>query len=181
MKRRSLILASGACAALAATRSSAQPPATPRRIGWLSASGKESAFTKFGFETFAAKLKELGYAEGRDLVFERRWTHGGIENLPQAAQQLVALNPALVIAESSPVTAALQKETRTVPILFASVGEPVEQGFVASLARPEANITGTIFRFELMRKLVELVRDTLPAARRIALLEDERFKVGACG
>ena len=63
------------------------------------------------------------------------------------------------------------------PIVFTNIGEPVEQGFVASLARPGGNITGTTFRFELMNKLVELIRDTLPATSRLALLEDERVLV----
>lgn len=177
MKRRSLIFAAGASAVLTAARAHAQSPATPRRIGWLSTAKPDSPWTRDGFEAFSKKLKDIGYVEGRDLVFERRWAGGAVKTLPEIARNLLALKPALVIAESSPATAALQKETSSVPIVFANIGEPVEQGFVASLARPGANITGTTFRFELMRKLPELVRDTLPEARRIALLEDERFKV----
>jgi len=176
VKRRSLILASGACAALAATRAAAQP-ATPRRIGWLFHSSSASTWPRVQFETVNAMLKELGYVVGRDIVLDQRWTENKDDALPHLARELVALNPALIFATSSPVAVALQKETRSVPILLVNVGEPVEQGFVASMARPGGNITGTTFRFELMRKLVELVRDTLPEARRIALLEDERFTV----
>ena len=155
----------------------AQAAAKPRTIGWLSSGKPDSVYTRDGFEAFTRKLKDLGYVEGRDLAFERRWSGRNALGLPELARGLVELNPAIIVAESSPATAALQKHTLTLPILFANIGEPVEQGFVASLARPGGNITGTTFRFELMRKLAELVRETLPAARRIALLEDERVAV----
>ena len=171
MKRRALLLASGAWAALLAARAAAQPSKAPRRIGWLSSATPESQ--KVTFEAFVARLKELGHVEGRDVVFAQRWSQGRNEKLPELAGELVALKPAVIIAAAGPAVEALKKETSTVPIVFANVGEPVERGFVASLARPGGNVTGTTFRFELMGKLVELIRDTMPAARRIALLEDD--------
>jgi putative ABC transport system substrate-binding protein len=174
LRRRALILASGACAALVATRAAAQQLA-PRRIGWLTSFSAESE--RRLSDAFVAKLKELGYVEGRDFTMEYRFTGGKGELLPGRGRELLALGPALIVTTSSPATAAMKKETRSVPIVFANVGEPVEQGFVESLARPGGNVTGTTFRFELFAKLVDLVRETLPAAQRIALLEDERFSV----
>ena len=176
MNRRDVLLSTLALGA-APFGAWAQTAAKPRTIGWLSTGKPDSAYTRDSFEAFTKKLKDLGYIEGRDFVVERRWSGGNSLTLPELARGLVELNPAIVIAESSPATAALQKQTRTVPILFANIGEPVEQGFVAGLARPGGNITGTTFRYELMRKLAELVRETLPTARRVALLEDERFAV----
>lgn len=171
MRRRTLILASGAYAVLAAARASAQSTRTPRRIGWL------SPFTpkvqSGGIRAFARKLKELGCTEGHDIALEFRFTEGKEERLATLARELVALKPTVILAASGPAVAVLMKETTTVPIVFANVGEPVERGFVASLARPGGNFTGTTFRFELMGKLVDLIRETLPAAQRIVLLHDD--------
>ena len=177
MKRRSLLLASGASAILSATRTQAQAQSLPPKIGWLSIGKRDSNNPGSSFTAFMTKLKELGFVEGRDFVIERRWAAGELEELRDHSRTIVAVKPALIVAAASPTVAAFQKETTTIPILFANVGEPVEQGFVASLARPGGNLTGTTFRFELMRKLPELVRDTLPDVRRLALLEDERYKV----
>ena len=176
MKRRALILATGAGAVLAAAGTNAQSP-SPRRIGWLSSGPAENAWSRVGTVAFLAMLKELGYAEGRDFVFESRWANNKVEDLPRLARELLALKPAIVFAESSPVLAVLQKETASVPLLFASIGEPVEQGFITSLSRPGGNITGITWRFELMRKLAELIREALPQAHRVSLLEDERLPV----
>ncbi len=173
VRRRALILASGACTVLAATRAAAQ--AAPRRIGWLTSFSAKSE--KLLADSFIAKLKELGYVEGRDFTMEYRFSGGRSELLPELGRELLALRPALIVTTTSPATAAMHKETRSVPIVFANIGEPVEQGFVTSLARPGGNVTGTTFRFELFAKVVELVRETLPAAQRIGLLEDERFTV----
>lgn len=175
MKRRTLLLASAAWATLAAARARAQKE--PRRIGWLFHSAPTAVWARVQFEAVSAKLAELGYVVGRDIVFEQYWTDNKDDALPLLARALVVRKPALIFATASPVAAALQKETRSVPILMVNIGEPVEQGFVASLARPGGNITGTTFRYELMHKLVELIHETLPEVRRIALLEDVRFSV----
>jgi putative ABC transport system substrate-binding protein len=85
----------------------------------------------------------------------------------------VALKPAVIVTSGSLAVSALQKETRTVPIVFGSAGDPVEQGFAKSLARPGGNITGVTLRMEISAKQVELAREMLPLARRIVALEHE--------
>ena len=92
MKRRSLIFAAGASAVLTAARAHAQSPATPHRIGWLSTGTQDNSWTRANFATLSARLKELGYVEGRDVVFARRWG-GTPEDLATAARELVALKP----------------------------------------------------------------------------------------
>lgn len=168
MKRRRLLLASGACAALAATRALAQSKALPRVA--LILSRPDAAGTLL--EAFTARLKELGYSEGRNVAIETRWFEGKVERLPELARELVASNPAVIVVVASPSAMALKNATRTIPVVFISVGNPDSQGFVASLARPGGNMTGLSFRYESMEaKLMEAVRATLPATRRVAVLD----------
>jgi len=172
MKRRTFILASGAWAALACTRVAAQSLQALRRIAFLLPSTRE--FSKPQLDAFTARLKELGYAEGRDIAIEKRWADGSIERLPALARELLALKPEVILAPTSAVAAAFKKETSTVPVVFIAVANPDGLGFVASLARPGGNMTGLAFRGQSMTaKLIEMVRETLPAARRIALLDIE--------
>ena len=167
MNRRDLLLASGALGALAAARAGAQ--AQKRRIiGWLFAARKEMQTTVLS--DFSADLARLGHVEGRDYVIEGRWTGGAVEPLPALARELVALEPAVIITAGSAAISALQKASSTVPVVFASVVDPIALGFVASLARPGGNITGVMLRTELNGKLFELIRETLPGIRRVALL-----------
>lgn len=171
MKRRVLLLASGALGALAAARAKAQAK-TPRLIGWLSPGTLER--DRPNIEAFTAQMKALGYVEGRDFVIERRQSEGRVERLPSLAREIIAANPAVIVTASSGAIAALKKETSSVPIVFTSAADVVEQGFVASLARPGGNITGVTLRTEVFAKIVELMRETQPSAKRFALLVPDR-------
>jgi len=169
--RRTLILASGAYTALAAFNVRAQAPKEPRRISWLLANSVEAH--RNGISIFTATLKELGRAEGRDYVMDFHSSDGMNERLPALAGELLARNPAVIATSGSAAIGVLKKATNSVPIVFATGGNLVEQGFVESLRRPGGNITGMSLRTELQDKLVELVRETLPASRRIALIVDD--------
>lgn len=171
MKRRALLLASGAWLAAAATRSLAQVPKSPRRIAFLHPSTKDGggAF----FEVFRSELKKLGYIEGRDISIEVYWAEGKIERLASLATKVVAGNPAVIVTQSSASVAALKKATSAIPIVFATAANPVEQGFVASLGRPGGNITGVIVHLGLEAKMVEVIREALPAAQRLGVLVHE--------
>ncbi len=168
MNRREAILSALAFSAIARV-TEAQPAKAPRKIGWLSENKRKSS--EGALAIVRARLKALGQVEGRDIVIEGRWGEGKIDRLPVLAQELIALEPAVLFAQTGPALEALKQATARIPIVFANIGEPVERGYVASLARPGGNITGTTFRAEVFGKLVELVRDTLPAAKRIAALE----------
>ena len=170
MKRRELVLASAAWAALAAGRAHAQSAKPPRRIAFLSPSTE--AFGKPLIGAFIARLKELGYVEGRDFVIDMRWAEGRSDRFAPLARELVGLNPAVIFASTSPAAAAAKQAAGTLPIVFISVVDPVAAGFVDSFARPGRNMTGMTYRaWAMVDKSLEMLREILPSARRVALLE----------
>lgn len=167
MRRRTLLLGSGACAALLATRAVAQAP--PRRVAMLLPSTRE--FSQPQFDAFSARLRELGHIEGRDIVIEARWGDGSNDALPALARELVALDPAVIVTSTLAPATALRKETSTLAIVFIAIEDPDTLGLVASLARPGGNMTGITWRGAAMSaKLREAVRETFPAMRRVAVL-----------
>jgi putative ABC transport system substrate-binding protein len=163
-----LVLASAASAALGLSRGWAQPAGRPKVIGWLSPFTRESQTA--AIDIFKAQLKALGALEGRDYVLEGRWSGGSVDTLPALATELLALEAAVIVTAGSAAVTVLKRATRTVPIVFLSAGDPVESGFVESLARPGGNITGVMLR-DLHSKVLELIREVLPAVRRVAFLE----------
>jgi len=153
----------------------AQPAATPRRIGWLTPTSLEQ--DKSIIDAFRAKLKELGRIEGRDYEIAIREYGGRPDRLPALVQEILSLRPAVIVTAGSAPIAAFQKATRSIPIVFGTAADVVEQGFVASLAHPGGNITGVTLRTEIFGKVIQLVRETLPFARRIVVLEHEEDPV----
>ena len=124
-------------------------------------------------DAFRAELMRLGHREGPDLSIEARWAEDRTERLATLAEELVALNPAVILTASSAGVAACKKATTVVPIVFATAGSPVEQGFVASLRKPGGNVTGVILHTSMVGKMVEIAREALPRAARFAILVHE--------
>jgi putative ABC transport system substrate-binding protein len=182
MRRRAILLGTGGALALVAIRTPAQP-AKPRRIMFFHPGTEES--TRQNFAAFRAQLKELNYAEGRDLLIETQWGAGKTERLDSTAAEIVARKPEVIVTATSAATAAFKKATASIPIVFASAGNPVEQGFVASLRRPGGNVTGVVvYPSEMAGKIVEVARQAFPAARRLAILvhtPDPAHKFGLDG
>src|SRR5262245_8374079 len=118
------------------------------------------------------RLRELGYVEGRNLVVERRLAGGRLDRLPGLARELVQLQPDVIVAVSATAIEAAKDATRTVPIVMGLIIDPVGRGFIASLARPGGNITGVSSSAgpELAGKRLELIREAVPQARRVAVL-----------
>lgn len=166
-RRRGLLLAGGAWLACATMASTAQTSTARRRIAVL-LPGTHAAYES-RLEVFRAELKRLGHVEGRDIQLEVRFAEGRNERLESLAAQLVSLGPAVILTSSSAGVIACKKATDSIPIVFATAGAPVEQGLVASLPRPGGNVTGVLVH-SLEGKLVELAREALPQARRIAIL-----------
>ena len=171
MKRRALLVGGGAALLAAATGSFAQNPVAARRIAFVHP-GTQAGFAHL-FDTFRAELKSLGYVEGRDLSIEVRWGEGRIDQIGSLAAEVVALNPAVIVTATSAGVAAFKKATSTIPIVFATAATPVEQGFVASLRRPGGNVTGIMLYLGIAGKIVEIAREALPQAKRLALLVHE--------
>jgi ABC transporter substrate binding protein len=139
-----------------------------RRIGVLM--GYPEAQSEFA--SFVQELQKLGWAEGRNLRTDIRW---GIpadpESMHRFAKELVALQPDLILSQSTPTTAALLQETRAIPIIFAIVADPIGSGFVASLARPGGNATGfVVTQGSLGSKWLQLLKEIAPRVTRIAAL-----------
>jgi putative ABC transport system substrate-binding protein len=146
----------------------AQPLAKVPRVGYFSDDSGSLGVT--AFEPLAQGLRELGYLEGRHIVFEPRYAEGNTDVLPDLAAALVHSKVDVIVAYGTPAAKAAQHATRTIPIV-ALMGEPVEMGLVASLARPGGNLTGVSGQSaEAGRKRLELPKEAVPQASRVAVL-----------
>ena len=169
--RRAASAAALALVAIVAAPSVAdtQPPPKIPRIGYLGpVSPTEGAVL---LESFRQGLRELGYVEGQNIFMDYRWAEGRPDRMSVLAAELAKLRVDVIVTYNNATVAALQKATQTIPIVAASMGDPVGSGFVASLARPGGNITGfTSLSHDLHRKWVELLSEAVPKISRIAVL-----------
>ena len=172
MRRREFITLVGGAAAwpLAA---SAQQGERMRRIGVLMNLPADDAEGQGRIAAFLQELQQLGWTDGRNVLIDRRWAAGDAGRFQRYAEELVALAPDVILAAAVPSVQALQRATRTVPIVFAIVSDPVASGFVQSLARPGGNTTGFMqFEFGLSGKWLELLKQVAPDVTGAAVLRD---------
>src|ERR1700676_603182 len=170
MRRREFIVGLGAAAAWPVA-GSAQQPGGVRRVGVLMVNTESDAEAKAWLSGFTQGLADLGWTDGRNLRMDVRWAADNIDRMRTFAKELVGLRPDVIIAHSTPVTAALQRETRTIPIVFVTVVDPVGDGFVAGLPRPGGNITGFINQEAAMAgKWLELLTEIAPGLKRAAIM-----------
>jgi putative ABC transport system substrate-binding protein len=142
-----------------------------RRIGVLMAYAESEAESQSRIAAFRSELARLGWIEGQNLVLDIRWSTADVDKIRRDAQALVSSKPDLILSSNSPTTAALLKRTRSIPIIFATVADPVKSGFVASIARPDGNVTGfTNLEGSIAGKWLELVKQIAPAIDRVAFL-----------
>jgi putative tryptophan/tyrosine transport system substrate-binding protein len=142
-----------------------------RRIGVLMPESEDEPESQARAVAFERRLQELGWIPGRNLQIDYRWGMGEVEKARAATADLLKLTPSMLIAVASPATAAMQRTTRTVPIVFVAVSEPVTQGFVASLAHPGGNLTGfTHLEPTLGAKWLDLLKEIAPNLSRAALM-----------
>jgi putative ABC transport system substrate-binding protein len=176
--RRQFIFALGQAAVSWPLAASAQQPMEMRRLGILMNFAADDPEGQARLTAFVQELQKLGWTEGRNVHVVSRWAGAGDRYRPYAAE-LVALSPDVILAGASPSVAALQEVTRSMPIVFASVVDPVGGGFVASLARPRGNATGFIaFEYSLGGKWLELLREIAPNVTRVAVLRDAAVASG---
>jgi putative tryptophan/tyrosine transport system substrate-binding protein len=140
VKRREFIAGLGAAAWPVAAR--AQQPNRVRRIGVLMSVDENEPEGKRRYSAFTQALADLGWNEGRNVRMDVRWSGGDTNRIQVLAQELVGLQPDIIVTSSTPVTVAVQRETRTIPIVFENLGDPVVSGIVQRLDRPGGNITG---------------------------------------
>ena len=149
----------------------AQPAAGVHRIGTLSGRYSPKAKDELLWPTFFEAMRKLGYEEGRNVVYEHRYTEGTPARFPQLANELFAAGVQLIVVTGSAESVAASRATATIPIVAIHVGDPVELGLAASLARPGRNLTGSTIRIPgFTAKALELLIEAFPSARRIGVL-----------
>jgi ABC-type uncharacterized transport system substrate-binding protein len=171
MKRREFISLIGSVAAAWPLAARAQEPGRMRRVGVLLAFFDSDLESEPRIAAFQRELENLGWTEGRNIQIEYRWASGDADRFRDLAAELVETRPDVVLAHTSGGAEALARETRTIPIIFAVVTDPVGSGLVASLAEPGRNATGfTNFEPSLGAKWVEFLREFSPRLARVGLL-----------
>jgi ABC-type uncharacterized transport system substrate-binding protein len=147
----------------------AQPQARIPKLGWLSM--RPPSGSTWGLELFRVEFRKLGYVEGKHFTFELRSAENKIERLPALAEELVRLKVDVLIASSTAEALAAKNATRTIPIVFTLVADPIAAGLIDSLAHPGGNITGTTSIANVLSgKRLELLKETVPKLSRVAVL-----------
>ena len=178
MRRREFIAGLGAAAAYIDV-ADAQQNEQARRIGLLMNVGADDPEGREAVAAFTQELLRLNWADGRNVRIETRWAAGNPEQFRKYAKELVALEPAAIVGASTPAIVPLRQATRTVPIVFVAVVDPVGPGLVASLARPGSNVTGfTLFEYAIGAKWLELLKEVAPDVTRAAVMRDPTIAAG---
>jgi len=170
VRRRHFLIAAGAVLEWPSA-ARAQPPAKVYRVGWLANALPTTPEVKRIYSSYTRKFRELGYIEGQNLFIEWRFSEGRNERFADFAAEMVRRNVDVIVAAATPAAQSAQQATRKIPIVFYAVVDPVGAGLVASLAHPGGNITGlSMLSVEVAAKRLELLRETIPAIARVAIL-----------
>ena len=170
MIRREFIRLLGSALAAQAIPTNAQEPVRVRTVGVLMGFA-DDAEAKARVEVFEKGLESEGWSLGQDLRIEYRYAEGDTARMQALAKELVELKPDCILAQSTPVTAALMRATRTIPIVFVAVSDPIGSGFFASMARPVGNITGfTVLHASIAGKYLEMLKEMVPQLVRVAIM-----------
>jgi putative ABC transport system substrate-binding protein len=178
MRRRQFITLLGGAAAVWPLSASAQQGERMRQIGILM-NAAPNAMQQSNLDAFVQVLQQLGWTDGDNLRIETRWAGGSAGGIRNYATELVALAPDVIFATGTAAMAPLLQATRTLPIVFVQVADPVGAGYVDSLARPGGNTTGFVqFEYSLSGKWVELLKQIAPSMTRVAVLRDAAITSG---
>jgi len=176
-KRRKLVIALGAGALAAPFGSFAQPQGKVWRIGVLGA-GSPAGWAPM-VEALRAGLRELGYIEGSNINIDYRWADGQYDRLPELVADLIRLKVDVIVTHATAGIGAAKRATTTMPIIMASIGDPVASGLLTNLSRPGGNITGlSFFTSEIGSKRLELMKEAMPDIRRVAVIWDRSLPRG---
>src|SRR3974390_2365893 len=171
MRRREFITLVGGTAAAWPLGAHAQQGDRMRRLGILMAGAESDPKYQADVAVFREGLQKLGWMDGQNIRIEVRWAGFNPETMRRYAKELIALQPDLILSNDTPTTATLLQQTRTVPIVFATVADPVGSGFVASFARPGGNATGfAVYEASLGGKWLELLKETVPNISRVVVI-----------
>jgi putative tryptophan/tyrosine transport system substrate-binding protein len=179
--KQAKVLGFALSAMLLALSSSAQAQAQPQqqakvaKIGELIFRGADRPGLGFGRQVFRDKLRELGFIEGKNVIYETRFAESKLDRYPALADELVRLKVDVLVASSTPEALAFRNATKTIPVVFTVATDPVADGLVDSLARPGGNVTGvTAIAPLLAGKRLELLKETIPKLSRVAVLQNQQ-------
>ena len=179
MRRREFIAGLGGAMAATSIPSVARAQERVRRIGVLMNALSDEPESQARIAAFLQGLQEAGWAVGRNVRIDTRWAGGDNARLRRQATELVALNPDVILAGTGGTVTPLQQASRTVPIVFAQVIDPVGAGNIETLARPNSNATGfTQFEYSLSAKWLELLREVAPGVKRVGVVRDPGTAAG---
>jgi putative tryptophan/tyrosine transport system substrate-binding protein len=177
MKRRTFITLLGGAAAWPAV-ARAQQPERIRRIGVLMGTTADDSEMKSRLAAFRRGLDRRGWTEGRNVGIDTRFAAGNADQYRPLARELVALQPDVILAHTTPVVEVLRRESGTIPIVFVTVSDPIGSGFVASLARPGGNLTGMLFyEASITGKWLALLKEIAPRLERAAFIANPKTTV----
>jgi putative ABC transport system substrate-binding protein len=175
MRRREFVALLGGAAASVPFAARAQQPGGIRRVGVMLSLAADDPVQKSRRESFEQTLTQHGWENGRNLRIDYRFGGGGADKFAALARELVALQPDVIFAQSTGVVTAVAQETRTIPVVFVNVSDPVGAGFVASLPRPGGNLTGMLlFDADLSGKWLAMLKEVSPKLRRAVLVIDPK-------
>ena len=171
MRRREFITLVGAAAAARPFPAGAQQADRVRRVGVLTSFAENDPVTQARVAAFQQTIERLGWSEGRNIRTEYRFAAGQYDQFQRLAKDMVALQPDVILAQTTPIATALQRETRTIPIVFVYVSDPVGTGLITSLARPGGNLTGMLlYEQGIAGKWLEMLKEIAPRLARAAIL-----------
>ena len=178
MRRREFITLLGGVAVVWPLAARAQQPERMRRIGVLSAFADDDPDMQAWLPAFRQGLERVGWSEGRNVRIDTRFARANVDQHQALAKELVALQPDVIVAQTTPVVTALQRESRALPIVFVYVSDPVGSGLVASLARPGGNLTGLLlYEASIVGKWLAMLREIAPRIARAALVADPKTPI----
>jgi ABC-type uncharacterized transport system substrate-binding protein len=171
MRRRELITLLGGGAVAWPLAARAQQGERLRRIGVLAGQNEDDLDMQARLGGLRQGLERLGWSEGRNLRIDYRFAASHADRFQPLAKELIALQPDVILAQTPPVVAVMQRESRTIPVVFVDVSDPIGPGFVASLARPGGNLTGVIsYEAGITGKWLAMLREIAPGLTRVALV-----------
>ena len=175
LKRREFITLLGGAAAWPLAARAQQIGQVPRIVLWLGGLGPSDLETQQAAAAFRESMRAFGWVDGRNLRIDLRWIGAAFsaQEMRAAAAETISLSPDVVVTTGAPILAALQSETKTIPLVFTFVTDPVSDGFVVSLTRPGGNITGfTIFDHSFAGKWLEMLKEVVPSMTRVAVMQN---------
>jgi len=179
VKRREFITLLGGAAAAWPLVVGAQQPDRVRRVGFLTNVNADNPDRRASLKAFVEALGKAGWVEGQNVHIEARWGGGDLSEIKREAEELVALSPDVFVATGAAVLPAFLRATRTIPIVFNNVVDPVGAGYVDSLAQPGGNVTGFLpFEYSLSAKWLELLKEIAPSVTQAAIIRDADITAG---